>query len=388
MKTNIPLKDNTRQMGSRTKLPVLVFFIVVMVFPARVIGQIDIGNLMVRETITCQNIAKNATALIPLLHQANQLDTLYALLYYWDENCGLAEPLLRFYLLDQIENNYFSDDFYPGQILTYLEDYRKTTEFGDPNYYLDYYSWEYYSIDPAYTPFTQNLALYLQRYADLQPIELFFLDFYSHNFDNAMERLKSGELAGTRLDSIYNAQKEIAKSAKRTFVSLYGGLWKPNGELALLGSHPEIGFGGGFIQQGFLMELIFKIGFLPSPNYYEVVFGSQGYQTKSFTNIHISGRIGLVPIDINNHQLLLSVGLGYEGIQAFNNAQREEEGLYRMISSVSFCPGMEFRFPASENSFVGLNLRYNFLNFKTQRNETPLKGNAILLGLSWGFFEP
>lgn len=375
-------------MLSWPKLPVLVLFIAVMAFPVRVNAQIDIGNLMLRETITCQNIAKNATALIPLLHQANQLDTLYALLYYWDENCGLAEPLLRFYLLDQIENNYFSDDFYPGQILTYLEDYRKTTEFGDPNYYLDYYSWEYYSIDPAYTPFTQNLALFLQRYADLQPIELFFLDFYSHNFDGAMQRLKSGELAGTRLDSIYNARKELAKRAKKTFVNLYAGLWSPRGDLALLGSHPEIGFGGGFIQQGFLLELIFKIGFLPSPNYYEVVFGSQGYQTKNFTNIHISGRIGLVPIDINRHQLLLSVGLGYEGIQAFSTTQREEEGLYRMISSVSFCPGVEFRFPAGENSFVGLNLRYNFLNFKTQRNETPLNGNALLLGLSWGFIEP
>jgi hypothetical protein len=59
-----------------------------------------------------------------------------------------------------------------------------------------------------------------------------------------------------------------------------------------------------------------------------------------------------------------------------------------MISSVSFSPGVEFRFPAGENSFFGLNLRYNFLNFVTRGNETPLKGNALLLGLSLGFNEP
>jgi hypothetical protein len=388
MKTNILLKANTRQMGSWPILPVLVLFIAVMAFPGRGLAQIDIERMLVRENITCQDIAKSATALIPLLHQANQIDTLYALLYYWDENCGLAEPLLRFYLLDQIENNFFSDDFYPEQILTYLEDYRKTTEFGDPNYYLDYYSWAYYSIDPAYNPFTQNLALFLQRFADLKPIELFFLDFYSHNFDRAMERLKSGELEGTRLDSIYNARKEIAKRAKKTFVNLYAGLWSPRGDLAMLGSHPEIGFGGGFIQQGFLMELIFKIGFLPSPNYYEVVVDNLGYQTKNFSNLHLSGRVGLAVVDIDRHQLLLSVGLGYEGIQAFSTSDQEDYGLSRMISSVSFSPGVEFRFPAGENSFFGLNLRYNFLNFVTRGNETPLKGNALLLGLSLGFNEP
>lgn len=384
MKTNTSLKANTPQMISRPKLLVLFFFIAVMAFPVRVKSQIDIGNLMVRETITCQDIAIKATALIPLLHQANQIDTLYALLYYWDLNCGLAEPLLRFYLLDQIENNFFSDDFYPEQILTYLEDYRKTTEFSDPNYYLDYYAWEYYAIDPAYTPFTQNLALYLQRYADLKPIELFFLDYYAHDFEKAMNRLKAGELAGTRLDSLYNARIEIAKKAKRVFFNLYGGLWKPNGELALLGNHPEIGFGAGFIQEGFLMELFFKIGFGPSPNYYEVVVDNMGYRTKNFTNIHISGRVGLVPVDINRHQLLLSVGLGYEGIQAFSTAE-QEEGLSRLISSASFSPGVEFRFPVSEGSYMGLNFRYNFLGFATRGNETPLKGNALMFGISWGF---
>ncbi|MBW6497571.1 MAG: hypothetical protein K0B09_04220 [Bacteroidales bacterium] len=356
-----------------------------MFFPERGHAQIDIEKLVVRENIHCQDIAISATKLIPALHQDNKIDTLYALLYYWDLNCGLAEPLLRFYLLDQIEYNRFDDTFYPDQILTFLEDFRKSTSFENPNFYLDYYAWEYYEVDSTYSAFSKNLALYLQRYSDLQPIELFFLEYYSHDFDRAMERLKSGELAGTRLDSLYNAKIEIAKKAKRVFINLYGGLWKPNGDLALLGSHPEIGFGGGFIQQGFLMELIFKIGFGPSPNYYEVVVDNLGYRTKSFTNVHVSGRIGLVPIDINRHQLLLSVGLGYEGIQAFSTTEQEEEGLSRMISSASFSPGVEFRFPVSEASYLGLNFRYNFLNFSTRRNETPLNGNALMFGISWGF---
>lgn len=384
MKADIPSTNKKRQVNSWTHLTIALAMVSALAFPERGHAQIDIDNLMVRENITCQDIAKSATALIPLLHQANQSDTLYALLYYWDLNCGLAEPLLRFYILNQIETNTFADDIYPDQILQVLDDYRELTGFEDPHYYLDYYVWEYYAIDPAYTQFTQNLALHLQRYADMRPIELFFLDFYSHNFDGAMERLKSGELAGTRLDSLYNAKIEIAKKAKRTFLNLYGGLWKPTGDLALLGNHPEIGFGGGYIQQGFLVEIFFKIGFGPSTNYYEVAVNNLGYQTRSFTNLHFSGRIGLVPIDINRHQLLLSVGLGYEGIQAFSTTQQEEEGLSRMISSVSFSPGIEFRFPLSESSYLGLNLRYNWLNFQN-KGGTPLPGNAILIGLSWGF---
>ncbi len=110
-------------------------------FPERVHAQIDIEKLMVRENIHCQDIAISATKLIPALHQDNKIDTLYALLYYWDLNCGLAEPLLRFYLLDQIEYNRFDDTFYPDQILTFLKYFRKSTSFENPNFYLDYYAW-------------------------------------------------------------------------------------------------------------------------------------------------------------------------------------------------------------------------------------------------------
>lgn len=354
-------------------------------FPKLSSGQIDVEGYLARETFTCPEIAMKSTALIPLLHQDNQIDTLYALVYYWDEQCGLTEPLLRFYLLHQIETNTFSDDFYPDEILTYLNHYQESTRFEDPNYYLDYYTWEYYPIDTSYNTFTKNLALYLQRYSDLKPIESFFLDYYSDNFSQAMDRLKNGDLAGTRLDSIYQAQQLAIKQARKSYANLYGGLWSPRGDLKLLGSHPQLGFGAGFIQQRFLVEFIMKFGFLPSPNYYEVVVDNEGYQSKNFMNLHLSVRVGLALIDYVRHQLIVSAGLGYEGIEAFTSSEQEDYGLSRMISSVSFSPGAELRIPAGQKSYLGFNVRYNFLNFKTKRNETPLPGDALLIGLSVGF---
>lgn len=372
--------------SARVRLLLTSLMLVVFVFfPKQSHGQIDIERYLVRETISCSEIAMKSTALIPLLHQDNQIDTLYALLYYWDEQCGLAEPLLRFYLLHQIETNTFSDDFYPDEILTYLNHYQETTTFQDPNYYLDYYTWEYYPLDSTYYDFTRNLALFLQRYKDLQPIEAFFLDFYSNDFKKAMDRLKKGELEGTRLDSIYQTRQLAIKQAKRSFVNLYGGLWSPRGKLKLLGNHPQTGFGGGFIQNRLLLEFIMKIGFLPSPNYYEVMVDGQEHQSKNFMNLHLSGRIGLALVDFKRHQLILSVGMGYEGIEAFTSAEPEDYGLSRMISSFSFSPGAEFRIPAGENTYLGLNVRYNFLNFKTRRDETQLPGDALLIGLSVGF---
>ncbi|MEE4176559.1 MAG: hypothetical protein V2I46_03525 [Bacteroides sp.] len=385
------MRDNRFEEGKKSQAARAKFFFTALIlmvfgiFPLKSSGQIDIEGYLVKETITCHEIALKSTSLIPLLHQANQLDTLYTLLYYWDEQCGLAEPLLRFYLLHQIETNTFSDDFYPDEILTYLNHYQETTRFEDPNYYLDYYTWEYYPIDTTYNVFTSNLALHLQRFADLKPIESFFLDYYSNRFSQAMDRLKKGELTGTRLDSIYQVQQLAIKQAKKSYLNLYGGLWSPRGELKLLGSHPQIGFGAGFIQNRFMLEFIMKIGFLSSPNYYEVVVDNEGYQTKNFTNLHVSGRIGLALVDYMRHQIILSLGLGYEGIEAFTSAEQEDYGLSRMISSFSFSPGAELRVPAGEHSYIGFSVRYNFLNFQTRKDETPLPGDALLIGMSVGF---
>ena len=385
MKNQSIQEKNKKRLSIVSRRLLASVILIVNLFPLQSNGQVDIERLLVEETLTCPEIAFKSTSLIPLLHQANQIDTLYALLFYWDEQCGLAEPLLRFYLLHQIETNTFNDGFYPDEIPTYLSHYQESTQFEDPNYYLDYYTWEYYPIDTTYNAFTTNLAIHLQRFSDLRPIEAFILDYYSNNFEKALNRLKNRELEGTRLDSIYKAQQLDIKRARKTYANLYGGLWSPRGDLSLLGSHPQIGFGGGFIQQRLMLEFIMKIGFLPSPNFYEVVVDNQGYQTKNFTNIHLSGRIGIALLDYMRHQLILSVGLGYEGIEAFTSSEQEDYGLSRMISSLSFSPGAELRLPAGENSYFGLNVRYNFLNFKTKNNETPLPGDALLIGLSVGF---
>jgi hypothetical protein len=347
--------------------------------------QINVEGLITRQSLNCQDIASSATQMIPALHQANQTDTLYALIAYWEENCGLPEPLLRFHILHQIEINNFSEDWLPDNILNVLRYYRYISGWEDPNYYFDNFDRQYYPIDPSYQVFSRLLAEHFQRYTDLKPIELFFLEYYAHEFDKAMARLSSGELKGTFVDSLFTLEKEVAKKVRKSFINIYGGVWKPNGQLSLLGSHPEFGFGIGFVQQRFLLEALVKVGFLPSPNYYEVVVGNMGYITKNFTNLHISGRLGMAAVDQNRHLLLLSVGIGYEGIQAFSTSEQEEQGLSRMISSPSISPGIEFRFPVGETSYLGLNLRYNFLNFVTRRNETPLKGNALLFGISLGF---
>lgn len=343
----------------------------------------DLGG---KQTISCQQAAQSFTGLIPILDKANETDTLYAIIAWWEDVCGLPEPLMRFHILHQIEINDFSEKWLPANVLSILNDYREISKWDDSSFYLDHYHNQYFAIDPGYNIYSKNLALHLQQYTDLKPIELFFIDYYSHNFDKAMSRLSSGELSGTRLDSLFRAEAEVAKKTPKPFFALYGGLWKPNGSLALLGNHPQIGFSYGVVRQRLLLEAVFKIGFLPSPNYYEVVVDNMGYRTKNFTNLHLSGRAGLVASDRNRNQVLLSIGLGYEGIEAFSSQQQEEEGLSRMISSASFSPGAEFRLPVSSNSFLGLVIRFNFLGFATRSNETPLKGNALLFGVLWGFY--
>ena len=368
------------------KLTIIAFLLLAIMAPVKVIfaQQINVESLITRKSFNCQDVASSATQVIPALHQANQTDTLYALISFWEENCGLPEPLMRFHILHQIEINNFSEEWLPQNLMIILNDYRQISSWDNPNYYLDPDYLEYYAIDPAYNFFSRYLAEQLQQFTDLSPVELFYLEYYSNNFEKAFSRLSNGELAGSFIDSLYQLSLVAEKKARKHFIGFYGGLWRPRGELALLGNHPEFGFSFGFVQQRFLLEGILKIGFLPSPNTYEVLVNGLGYQTNNFTNLHFSARIGVDLLNYNKHQLLFSFGLGYEGIQAFTTAEQEDYGLSRLISSVSINPGIEYRFPAGETSYLGLSFRYNLLNFNN-RGGTPLPGNALLFGISYGF---
>ncbi len=168
--------------------------------------EVDVEMLILRSTINCHDIAFGATRLIQQHHAINASDTLPALMAYWEERCGMPEPLMRYMVLRNIQLGTFNENQLPARVLNYLYDYRDAVETSAEqfaNYYFDFEAWDYVAMYPGYNGFTAALAGILNKLPSLQPVEFFFVHYYSNEFEQAMDMLAGGELEGSLLDSLY-----------------------------------------------------------------------------------------------------------------------------------------------------------------------------------------
>lgn len=352
---------------------------------------INVETILEKEGYTCRDIAFSLTSLIPVYHRDNQPDTLLSMLLFWQETCGAPEPMVRFRIIYDIETNTFSDQWYPDDILSLLKDYREmvTTNDNQP-YYLDYFQNEYIPIHPKYNEFTSNLAAFLLRYTDLSPIELFFLEFYSHDFDLALKRLHDGELEGSRLDSIYRLQQKQLEdvrqkmaTAKRSYIGGYLGIWRPNGNLSVLGNHAQIGVFSGYTKNRSVLNLTLAIGFINTPEEYYVVVDNALYSSNYFLSIYGGVDGGFKLIKSKNIALITTIGLGLEGFDAFTPDEQETYGLSKILATPNLNFGAELRIKAGNFGFFGIQSKYHVVGYRN-KGGTNLSGNVVSVGIVVG----
>lgn len=344
---------------------------------------INVEPIIAQESIACPDIAFTLTHLLPLSHRDNQPDTIYAMLNHWQYHCGGPEPMVRFRILYQIETNTFSDYWYPDNILTLLDDYKDLSSQRHP-YYYDYFWGDYIPIHPSFNDFTMNLATYLQRFADLKPIESFFLEFYSHQFDQANKRLSSGELAGTRIDSLFRERQQQLLLGKKTAIGLYVGAWMPRSGLSILGNHLQIGIVAQRTKNRIATNLYMNLGLLNAPNDYAVVVNNVLYTTRSFLGIQAGVDLGYEIIKTKRMALLPLVGVAIEGFEAFSVSDQETFGLSKFIGSLNLNAGAEYRIKTIENAHIGIQGRYHLVNYQNEGG-SDLSGNVVTFGLILGF---
>ncbi len=354
--------------------------------------QISVETILEEEGFTCRDIAYSLTQLIPVHHLDNQPDTLLSMLLFWQENCGAPEPMVRFRIIHQVESNTFSDQWYPDDILVLLNDYREmvTTNDNQP-YYFDYFLNEHIPIHPSFNAFTSNLALYLQRFTDLSPIELFFLEFYAHEFEPAMQRLREGDLVGTRLDSVFQieqqqliAAKHKEKTTSQSYIGGYLGLWQPNGNLSALGNHAQLGLFSGYSKNRRVLNFSLAIGFINTPSEYYVVVDNALYSSNYFLSVFGGVDAGLELIKTRSTTLITAIGVGLEGFDAFTPDEQENYGLSKLLGTPNLNLGVEFRIKTGDTAFFGLQSKYHVVGYRN-KGGTDLSGNVVTFGIVVGF---
>lgn len=362
----------------------MLFLIILLVYPARGVKaqEIEVEELIVERTVSCREIAYTTSVLLQEFYEKQQHDTLHALMHHWESHCGMQEPMMRFLTLHMIATNTFYEEWYPENILQLLDDYRQAQSQADfQNYYYDYSGWEYYPVNPAFNAFTRQLAEELKRYEDLSPTERFFLEYYSNNFKEARDMQAEGLLAGSRLDSLY---QEVAKRSRR-FISFSGGMWKPTGNMAVLGTRPEIGFAYAYQTSRVMFNTYFNIAFGNTRKDYQVVADQQLYNTRTFVGIALGLDFGLEVAKGKTTSLFIMPGLAYRGFESLNPDPETSDLPPRFIGSLSPNLALYLR-NATPKGHFGIQARYNLVNFKNTGG-TDLSGNVFTLGLVFGFNE-
>ncbi len=344
---------------------------------------IDIEDLLARRSLNCEDIAYSSTDLIPGFYLEEKADTLHALLHYWEVSCGITEPMMRFTLLWQIETSAFNEDWLPDHLPAMLMDYREAAESDTQDHdYFHFGEWEYHAIHEGYRAFTSGMAERLMSYEDLSPVETFLTEFYSHEFEKALARLEGGELAGTRVDSLFDEHPEEARPTGYTHGGLYFGFWNPGGSLDALGVHPQVGLVVDAVRGNVLYGLQLRLGFGNTSRPYTTEIDGQLVSTNNFLQVKAGFLAGIDLLSSPTHSVFVTGGLGYDGIDPTSQADREA-GRTATLHSLNLNTGLTLHRRFDRGNMFSIMVNYNIVNYNNPEG-TDLSGNVLTFGVAYG----
>jgi hypothetical protein len=162
-----------------------------------------------------------------------------------------------------------------------------------------------------------------------------------------------------------------------THIGLTSGVWLPQGDLGLLGSHPYagvlIGAEGGKLMAGLNMSFRFR----KSANYYTTMVDDTVYSTNHYNGFYFGADGAYSLAKTKRSEFALVGGIALEVLGTLRTSFAGD------LTSVNLNSGIAYNFyvanQATRPSFLSLQAKYNFLFFNN--TGTSLRGNALTVGL-------
>jgi hypothetical protein len=344
----------------------------------------DVEGLMTRKYITCYDIINNSNFLIPDYFEKNSMDTVAAIINYWEKHCGISEPLLRIKILLSINADTLNENIYSGlPIVNYLINYRENKRNENRGYYyVNYYGVPL--ISNSFDNFTKKLALQLKKEKVNSELNTFFLDFYSDNFEKIFFRLQDTVLTTSKIKQAYDKEVSRYINLPEGHFSIYSGVWIPNGNISVVGNHPIIGFQGGLKSRRVLIDGVLEFKFGNSPNIYFVEKNDSLYSTTHFFGGYLALELGYELINYKAHEIDVLTGIGWDGFDALSIGNTNDpDRLTKSINALNFNIGIGYRNYFKNKSYIGIDVRYNFVNYQN-KNGTDLTGNTFTIRFKYG----
>lgn len=353
-------------------------------------AQSDVEALMTRQQPNCHDLWRNGSDLLPKFHSKQQVDSVNAVIEFWEERCGEPEALLRFKVLLAIEQqSSFIDSVIEQQgMLQRLMDYKSFARyaFSEETTTVADYRLQEYNESIRFTEYTVQWAKrMLNKRTDLSTRELFFLRIYSHDFDDTFTMLKQETFNGTAIQQQYNHLVSAARVTTwfRGKVSLGG--WFPSENLSILGDHVGFGIGGGVQHKRWHGMVSIGVNFGNSPQAREVYYEDSLYVSDVYNHVSLSLDLGYTLYSKDRHNFELLGGVGYNGVKILEVANPIDadnpESIYR--NALLLNAGLGYRYDFPTGTYLGLSAKYNFTHFDN-RPGADLTGNFLTIHVALG----
>ena len=373
-----------------------------------------IGGLMTKRLLTCDDIGYNAALLIPRMYQENKIDTMGAIISYWETNCGVTEPASSLSILYAIKERTFNKQ------VTNAVSYNEFTDaaIADTTYFhknimANLYSYKYaFDTRPKndsnlndaeiayrhYDVFIHDIATSLLNEVDLSPLEKFLVKYYCDPDKVNMDELSSALYDSTIIQTAYLKHKNFQNSYNGTNYALAAGMWMPQSNLSVLGSSPYLGLLAGGKRNKWAFDFNFYINFpLRNTKTYMV----SNHDSLSPSNTFLGFYTGLDAcyqlFNRNKNELEVIGAFALQGIQVLNGT-----GNSAVLTILSANPNVGLNYKlyikhrvknnmadnsytvyTVHNSYIGIQAKYNFLSFNNNPG-TSLSGNAFTIGIIYG----
>lgn len=346
------------------------------------LSQNNIEKLMTRRYLSCDNINYNVSYLIPEYYEKGEIDTLNSIIKYWEDHCGNSEELTRCKILFAIERNDFEEKIYNSDILDLLflyknNAFRKKSE----SLYMQNDRFNLINIPDTLNKFTEKLAIHLLERNSLTALEEFFLRIYSNDFMNTFSMITSDKFNGTLLQKLY--YKEVEKYENQ--IIFHGdyllGTWIPFDKLSIVGSHPFLGVRGGIRYKKLIVDATMGFKFGKSPNTYQVYLKDSLWNTDHFLGGYLGLDLAYELLKYRKNSFDLIGGVAYDGFDALDIP---EKNISKTINALNLNIGLGYKHQISEWYYWGVDLKYNFINYKNPGGSN-LLGNSLSINLIFGF---
>jgi hypothetical protein len=367
----------------------IILIVLLWISSTLISAQADLDKLMTHRAPDCEDIAYNCSNLFVQYYESNQSDSAKIILDYWQQKCGLSEPLQRSKIMYSLWQNQFSDSVYSLDIIEQLNNFKVREslkkESDKEMVYTQYKA--FFGYVPVYQNFDKKTTqIFCKLKQQLPPAKLAYhvADFYCSDTDSLYDLLQKKRFRNTKMHSAYHQQVEELLKMPDAHLAIYSGIWIPDGKASKLGMHPVLGFQLGTKINKYLIDLSvgFKFGDTREP--YLFTYNDSTISTDYFFGAHVGLDMGRELYRNMQHELDLLAGIAFEGFDAINRGVWDEDiSSQSSVNTYNLNVGLGYRFYFKNMNYLGIQVRYNFIDY-TLKNRTALSGNATTLKLLYG----